>query len=618
MANTTETITLEILAKDLASGNISKFAANLDAMARKGGIAGSVLQGVGQSLGQMLNPIALVSDAFNVVTNVVGDSIRAFEEHQKINAQTNAVLASTAGVANETASGVENLASSIARQTGISDEAIQSSENLLLTFTNIRNEAGAGNDIFTQTTQVLQDMSVALGEDASSAAIQLGKALNDPIRGLTALQRVGVSFTADQKKLIAGMVQSGNIMGAQKVILAELNTEFGGSAKAYGETLPGAMGKLNVAVDELEQSFGAQLAPAIESAASALSDFLSQGADKPLSSSVQSLVDAWGKEADAVDAARQAHEQMANTNVGGGDKSWLGLLGIEEHLNDLGAQLGISGAKILQTANELQGLGDAAGMSQSQLEDFVAAGFDSGKSLDDMRVALQAAIDAQNKAPDAIHGTTAALSAQIPTVNNIDAAWRAAAINIPNAIETAASTTHRLFKTWLQQDKQDLKALADDLAHDPKDKKRLLKWLPDAMKQAQSDLITAEQTGDANAIAEAAALVKSLDYQWQQLHATIRIGVGVTTGGAGGHRLLQHGGPVRAGEPVVVGETRPELFVPSVSGTVYPSVGAALGTTVINVNWHSLAVPTEAEGQRMAQVIAPHLERELRRRRTFA
>jgi hypothetical protein len=65
----------------------------------------------------------------------------------------------------------------------------------------------------------MTDMSVALGQDMSSSAIQLGKALNDPIKGVSALQRVGVSFTASQKEQIKTLVQSGRTMDAQKLIL---------------------------------------------------------------------------------------------------------------------------------------------------------------------------------------------------------------------------------------------------------------------------------------------------------------------------------------------------------------------------------------------------------------
>lgn len=172
-----------------------------------------------------------------------------FVEGQKVAAQTGAVLKSTGGAANVTAKQIEALAGTISRKSGIDDEAIQSGQNLLLTFTGIRNEAGKGNDIFNQATQIMTDMSVAMGTDASSQAIQLGKALNDPVKGISALTRVGVTFTDAQKEQIKAMQEAGNTAGAQKVILAELQKEFGGSAEAAGKTFGG---QLNILKNSLE------------------------------------------------------------------------------------------------------------------------------------------------------------------------------------------------------------------------------------------------------------------------------------------------------------------------------------------------------------------------------
>jgi hypothetical protein len=111
----------------------------------------------------------------------------------------------------------------------------------LLTFRNISNQAGEGNNIFDQTTAIMVDMGRALGEDAAGSAIRLGKALNDPITGLTALRKVGVGFTEEQEAQIKALQNSGDIMSAQKVILAELQAQFGGSGAAYAKTFSGQL-----------------------------------------------------------------------------------------------------------------------------------------------------------------------------------------------------------------------------------------------------------------------------------------------------------------------------------------------------------------------------------------
>ena len=120
-----------------------------------------------------------------------------------------------------------------------------------------------GNDIFNQATETMLDMSMALGQDTKQSAIQLGKALNDPIKGVGALQRVGVSFTAAQQAQIKALVKSGETMKAQKIILAELRKEFGGSAKRPARRCRRKLNILRNTVLNLAATIVEQLTPAI-------------------------------------------------------------------------------------------------------------------------------------------------------------------------------------------------------------------------------------------------------------------------------------------------------------------------------------------------------------------
>lgn len=190
-------------------------------------------------------------------------SIEAAGEAQKVMAQTEAGIASTGGAAGVSAEHIGSLAERIKKLSGFEDESVQAGANMLLTFTNIRNAAGEGNDIFDQSTLALADMAARMGTDVPSAAVQLGKALNDPIAGVGALARVGVQFSDEQKNTIQTMVESGDVMGAQKVILGELNTQFGGSAKALGDART-PMEKFQLAVGDLQEKVGVALLPAIE------------------------------------------------------------------------------------------------------------------------------------------------------------------------------------------------------------------------------------------------------------------------------------------------------------------------------------------------------------------
>ncbi|KKL59122.1 hypothetical protein LCGC14_2218480, partial [marine sediment metagenome] len=155
-------------------------------------------------------------------------------ENEVLLAQTNAVIESMGGAAGKTADEVFDLANEISAMSGLAHENVVEGENMLLTFGNITNQLGEGNDVFDQTTRIMADMSVATGQEMTGSALLLGKALNDPIAGLSALTRVGITFTDAQKDQIKALAESGDVMGAQKIILGELEKQFGGSAAALG------------------------------------------------------------------------------------------------------------------------------------------------------------------------------------------------------------------------------------------------------------------------------------------------------------------------------------------------------------------------------------------------
>jgi phage-related protein len=142
---------------------------------------------------------------------------------------------------------------------GIDDEVIQSGENLLLTFGNVKNGLGKGNDVFNQTTAAALDMSAATGGDLNGSISALGKALNDPEKGLKKLAKSGVVFTDQQKEQVKALVKSGDTLGAQKILLAGVQKQYAGSAAAAADP----MAKLDVQVGNLKESIGTALMPII-------------------------------------------------------------------------------------------------------------------------------------------------------------------------------------------------------------------------------------------------------------------------------------------------------------------------------------------------------------------
>ena len=213
---------------------------------------------------------AVAGAAFAGAAAVIAKSAQDLARIEKINAQTEAVLKSMGNSAGVTAQHIQDLAGNLERLTASEAETIQEGANLLLTFRNIQNQVGANNDIFDQAVAMSVDLARAMGTEASGEAIRLGKALNDPTKGVAALTRVGVSFTEQQKEQIKALQESGDLLGAQKIILGELQAQFGGSGQAYAATFAGQVELLNHELGALGEEATMVVMPALQTMVASL------------------------------------------------------------------------------------------------------------------------------------------------------------------------------------------------------------------------------------------------------------------------------------------------------------------------------------------------------------
>ncbi len=232
--------------------------------------ASTKLKSIGASFGSLAK-IAVWAIGAISITQGIQASIQAMNDQVRVNTQLESVLKSTNNAVWLSSQAIQDMASNLQSLTTMSDDTIQTGQNMLLTFTNI------GKDVFPQATATLLDMAVAMNggvtpsaEALSAQAIQLGKALNDPINGISSLSRVGVTFTEGQKGMIESLVKTGETAKAQQIILAELNREFGGSAQAQAQTFAGKMAQLGNAVGDIAEIIGFALLPALTAIANKL------------------------------------------------------------------------------------------------------------------------------------------------------------------------------------------------------------------------------------------------------------------------------------------------------------------------------------------------------------
>lgn len=203
----------------------------------------SHFRSMGNAAGKLKTAVAAIVLGAGI-KNMVDEFIQA----EAAAFQLEARLKSTGGVVGFTSDQLKGMARSLQSVTAYGDDAIIEMQNLLLTFTNLRGGQ------FAEAQEAVLNMATAMGTDLKSAAMQLGKALNDPAGQMSALARSGVILSDSQKQLIKDFTESGNIAAAQGVILKELQTEFGGAARAAAQGLGGSLKQLQNAWGDLQET----------------------------------------------------------------------------------------------------------------------------------------------------------------------------------------------------------------------------------------------------------------------------------------------------------------------------------------------------------------------------
>lgn len=325
-------IQIDLAANPAAAKRLEEAFKNLGSTARKAGRdaaggfdgASARLDSFGKKLGGLKTLFAglAVGGLFKAV-------IDSSAEAESSLAQLDASIKSTGNTAGLSRQQYIDLANALAKTSTYSDEAILSAETLLQSFQRIR-----GNE-FVGATKAVLDMSAALGRDLPSSAALLGKALNDPVRGLRTLREVGVSFSADQVRLITQFTQTGDVAKAQQIILDELAKLYSGRAAAAADTFGGSIANLKKQFGELLEGSGGNFNDATQSInnlTKTLQDPAIQQGFASLLSGLAELVSMAAKAAAAFAGLGGAIRDALSSNS---DKSYTGLLAQRQRVSDL-------------------------------------------------------------------------------------------------------------------------------------------------------------------------------------------------------------------------------------------------------------------------------------------
>jgi hypothetical protein len=548
-----------------------------------GPVAGR-LNAIGAITGRVSGTLLVALGAFTALGVGITKFISAGAKAESQALKLEAILKATGFAAGQTAEDIEELAISIGRNTLASVQGARDAAGILLTFKSI------SGDTFGEVLKLSQDLAAVGFGSITTAATQLGKALEEPEVGLASLRRVGVSFSESQKEQIKVLSLTGKQAEAQAMILKALKDQVGGAGEGAAGGLAGAFDTLgeNITLFFEKAALGKAIVTALTGVINALA--FAFGAFIPeeerLPKTIEGLNDALEKQAIVTELAREKLEKLNNEKTRGKgkklkeaqdelNKSLDAELRIRNALNAIEAEPSFEdkSAKItLETLSKIQRGRNAEifalGKSRAEL-----------RAIADLRKLESALISKLGEGPIARAKINDILSqerekrleiAELQT-KEIEAFERLESIanGVGGAFETAGKKISDAFvegKTDLLDFKSILRQIVIDV------QKTIIQVLIlDRIKKAITGAITGTSTGGLS-------LGRILQ---------ISMGMGGFTTATEGS--FASGGTIQAGRPSLVGERGPELFVPRTAGSIVPSsltpgkMGGG-GSVVINQN----------------------------------
>ncbi|WP_316978052.1 phage tail tape measure C-terminal domain-containing protein [Shumkonia mesophila] len=188
--------------------------------------------------------------SFETVKFVIAGVVRETTNAEKISARLDAVLKATGQSAGYTREQLDRLADAMARTTLFDDDTARQGIAVMSTFRSVQGEA------FREAIELSADLAALMGGDLQSAILQVGKALEEPVEGITALRRSGISFSQSQREMIRSLAETGRVAEAQRIVLDGLRNQIGGVAGAQNNGMVGAITDMTKAWDDFLEALG--------------------------------------------------------------------------------------------------------------------------------------------------------------------------------------------------------------------------------------------------------------------------------------------------------------------------------------------------------------------------
>ena len=249
----------------IISANTSNFEKGMKSAQTSLNSVSKSIEGVQKLLKSAFSLVGITASVGAVVNFGKKAVTSADEANKRFNILANTIKATGASTWTSVEE-LDKMAKAYAESTDYSVAEVEKMQSVLLGFRNIT------GDTFQEASDAIMDMATVMGMDLTSAVQTVGKALDDPVKGLDSLRRQGFQFTDEQKAELAQLIKNGDQLKAQKIILDELATTYGGASKA-GQS---AFARLQHTMDAFRENIGNKLMPVVNTVMDKMSESMNR------------------------------------------------------------------------------------------------------------------------------------------------------------------------------------------------------------------------------------------------------------------------------------------------------------------------------------------------------
>ena len=543
--------------------------------------ASSAAKGLGASLAASLGPLLTVGAAFATVGNAIG-TFTARERDIAILTQGLKNLGEGTAALDE----LQKAADRLGNQTLFNQEEFTRGFNLLTSFRKI------GVDSYSRVAQAAADIAQVNQVDVSTSFMQLAKALQDPERNLSNLNRSGIAFTKQQTEVIKELMKTNKTAEAHAMILSIVEESYNKLAQAAAEGFAGNVDSLGEAFRDFSETLGKTLEPALIAVTKSLTALLKAVNDfinSPLAGTA-AIFSGIALAAKGVSVALPLIAAGLNQVAFAGGVATIALNALP--FVAIATAAGIFVTKIVEAAQKQRDFNKALkeGDEQALKSEFNRLFIERQKLLQ----RISKAQESSNKK------ALQSLERQLQTVNESIAPIKQK-LNENRKISQEIENQNDKLK-----EQEELIKKNEEAAKKLKEKMTAVgEEIESSIKNNLREAITGAQSfGQAMTNVLNRIRDKIIDAQIEKLiggfgenfgksaSAGGGKGIGGFLGGILGGLFKENGGPVKANQPYIVGERQPELFIPRTSGTILPSVPTGGGGTTNNM----ITVNVDASG----------------------